>query len=77
MTRYFFYLHDDKVTTDKIGTELADLDAALEFARGTLIDMAKSLSRMRDADQVRINVRDAEGLRVLTGTLLLLIEPTE
>lgn len=40
MTRYFFNLYNDHVLLDEEGVELADLDAALEWARREACYMA-------------------------------------
>ncbi len=77
MPRFFFDIHDGKIVLDDVGTELGGLDEARDFARRMVIGLTTSMSRMRDAVQIRVNVRDAAGLRVLTGTLMFLIESTD
>ncbi|WP_131196055.1 DUF6894 family protein [Lichenihabitans psoromatis] len=77
MPLYFFDVHDGKIVPDEVGTELADLDAARDFACHMVLRMTASMSLRRDGVQIRVNVRDAGGARVMTGTLMFLIEKTE
>ena len=77
LSRFFFDVHDGKVTLDQTGTELPTLDAAREEARQIVIDLASTITLNRDAVQLRIHVRDEAGARVFTGTMLFLIEGVE
>ena len=75
MPRYFFDVHDGKITVDSVGLELDGPDACRERARFIAFKTASDITLIRDAVQLRINARDMSGARIYTGTLMFLIEP--
>ncbi|WP_336491360.1 DUF6894 family protein [Methylobacterium nigriterrae] len=74
MSRYFFDLHDCIPIRDEHGLDLPDLDAVRLEAQRALAEMAAHHAASKDAVQIRADVRDIEGGRVLSATLVIVSE---
>ena len=62
MPRYYFDMHDDVDLIDKVGSVLADAEAAKREAVKTLGEIGKELLRQGgDAREMQIVVRDKLG----------------
>ena len=74
MPRYFFDIHDGRFIIDDVGHELADLVEVRRELKRLLGELALHPDFAGDTYQVRIDVRDANGRRVLTGSFIMAIE---
>lgn len=74
MPRYFFDIHNSAAFPDRIGSEHADLASVRTEARRSLVEIASSAVGDRDALQLRMDVRDEAGSRVLAAALLMIVE---
>ena len=74
MARYFFDIHNGRSYPDGEGSEHADLQSVREEVRHSLTQIADGIEPGKDAFQVRIDVRDERGTRVVTAALMLVIE---
>ncbi len=74
MPRYFIDTFDSIVVIDDVGQDLQDEDAVREVVRKTLAGMLRDEHKERPAAQYRAEVRDEAGKRVLTGSVLIVIE---
>jgi hypothetical protein len=74
MPRYFLDIHDGRFILDDIGCELAGLAEVRAEVKRVLGDLIRHLDADGAAYRLRIDVRDADGRRVLTGRLMMLIE---
>lgn len=63
MPRYFFHLHNSSDVTDEEGRELADLAAALDWAKFQARNLAGEMAKEegRIALHHRIDIANAEG----------------
>jgi hypothetical protein len=78
MPRYFFDIHDGaRSTTDDVGVELDELEAARQEAARTLGEIARDILPDGDRQEVVIEVKDEAGQRVLVAKLSVSIELTE
>jgi hypothetical protein len=78
MPRYFFDIHDSvRSTTDDVGVELDELEAARQEAARTLGEIARDILPDGDRQEVVIEVKDEAGQRVLVAKLSVNIELTE
>jgi tRNA threonylcarbamoyladenosine modification (KEOPS) complex Pcc1 subunit len=74
MARYFFDIHDGRPFLDEEGSEHDSLSAVRKEVHRTLSQMSTGLSLTKNACQLRIDVRDATDARVMTATMLVVIE---
>lgn len=74
MPRFYFDLYDGEVTIDDEGHELSDLDAVRVEVRRTLPVLLQEAVVGLDKAQFRTDVRDESGRRVLTATILMVID---
>ena len=74
MARYFFDVHDGRTFLDEEGSELESLSAVREEVHRSLVEMSAGLSQTKNAFQLRVDVRDAADARVMTATMLIVIE---
>lgn len=74
MARYFFDVHDARTFLDQEGGEHDGINAVRKEVHRSLVQMSAGLSLTNDACQLRIDVRDASGARVMTATMLIVIE---
>ncbi|MDR7039725.1 hypothetical protein J2X36_004503 [Methylobacterium sp. BE186] len=72
--RYFFDTHDGHTLQDNEGLVLSDLSRARAEVQRVLCEMVARESSHTNAIQIRVDVRDESGKRVLTATLLAVIE---
>ncbi len=78
MPRYFLDIHDGaQVTSDDTGMELDGIAAAQEDAGCTLGGIAKDFLRDGKPHEVKIEVKDEAGQRVLVAKLSATFERTE
>ncbi len=77
MPRFYFDLYNGEVTIDEEGHELADLEAIRIEIRRTLPLLLHDAVVGRDKAQFRTDVRDGDGKRVLTATILMVIDCVE
>ena len=71
MPRYFFDIQDGIDVHDDQGIELPNMRAVRAEAHRALAELVSHQSQWRSAVQIRADVRDGEGERVLTATLLI------
>lgn len=76
MQRYFIDTFDGEAVIDEKGQEFADLAAVRHQVHDALAVMMRYEPDGRSALQFRADVRDESGLRVMTATLLMVIEET-
>ncbi|KAB1071652.1 DUF6894 family protein [Methylobacterium planeticum] len=74
MPRYFLDIHDGRFILDDIGSDLADLTEVRAEVKRVLGDLVRHLDFEDDPYRLRIDVRDADGRRVLTGRLVMVVE---
>ncbi|MBX9930912.1 MAG: hypothetical protein K2Y56_05155 [Methylobacterium sp.] len=74
MPRYFFDVHNSVSFPDSVGSEHEDLNSVRTEARRSLIEIAGGSLGDKDALQLRMDVRDAVGQRVLAAALLMVVE---
>jgi hypothetical protein len=74
MPRYFFDIQDGIDVRDDQGIELPDMIAVRAEAHRALAELVSHQSQRSGAVQIRADVRDGEGERVLTATLLIVSE---
>ena len=74
MPLFFFDIYNCVVTLDDEGQELPDLDAVRHEICETLPRIIHESVVGKDKAQVRIDVRDITGRRVLTSTAVMLID---
>lgn len=76
MARYFFDIHDDRLTLDEVGVECDDLEGARREARRALPDMARDVLT-EDGDRLRMSivVRDESNETVYSATLVFQGDP--
>lgn len=74
MPRFFFDVIDDKTTTDDIGLDLEDLDAAQREVVRTLPGLARDALPDARSREFAIEVRDDAGRKLLRATLALKVE---
>jgi hypothetical protein len=72
--RYFFDIHDGCVIRDDAGHDLPDLKAVRAEAQRALAGMFASTPLGANAIQIRVDVRDESGKRVVTASVLAVIE---
>jgi hypothetical protein len=69
MPRYFFHVFNDEITIDEEGAELADLDAAREFAIESLRSLACDSVKQGHLNlDHRIEIADETDARRMTVT---------
>lgn len=78
MPRYYIDTFDGLVVLDDVGHDLPDDDAARATVRQTLAAMMKDGSKVdgRSSAQFRADVRNEAGDRVMTATILMVIDDT-
>ncbi|KAB1076032.1 DUF6894 family protein [Methylobacterium planeticum] len=74
MPRYYFDIQDCIDVRDDQGVELPDMAAVRAEAHRALAELVSHQSPQRSAVQIRADVRDGDGERVLTATLLIVSE---
>ena len=74
MPQYFFDTHDGHALRDNEGLVFADLSRARAEVQRVLGEMVAREPSDTNAIQIRVDVRDEGGDRVLTATLLVVIE---
>jgi hypothetical protein len=74
MPRYFFDTHDGHALQDDVGLVLADLSRARAEVQRALSEMVAREPSHTGAIQIRVDVRDESGHRILSATLLAVIE---
>ena len=74
MARYFFDIHNGAAYPDNVGSEHADMQSVRAEVRHSLTEIADGIEAGKDAFQLRIDVRDEAGTRVVTAALLMVIE---
>ena len=74
MARYFFDVHDGRTFLDEEGAEHDSINAVRKEVHRSLVQMSAGLSLTKNACQLRIDVRDASDARVMTATMLIVIE---
>ncbi|MCJ2011780.1 DUF6894 family protein [Methylobacterium sp. J-076] len=74
MTRFFIDTFDSIDVIDNVGQDLLNEDAVREIVRKTLVGMLRDEHKGRPAAQYRAEVRDEAGNRVLTGSVLIVID---
>jgi hypothetical protein len=72
MPRYYFDLYDCISVRDDNGVELPDLDAVRAEAHRALAELAANHPADEGSVQICTEVRDGDGNRVLSATLLIL-----
>ena len=74
MPTFFFDIFDGFVTIDKEGHELPNLEAVRAEVRRTLPAMLQDEVIGRDKAHFRTDVHDEQGRRVLTATIVMVID---
>ena len=74
MARYFFDVHDGRTFLDEEGSEHDSLSSVRSEVHRALVEMAAGLSLTKNACQLRIDVRDGSDARIMTATMLIVIE---
>jgi hypothetical protein len=74
MPRYYFDIQNGKTFPDNVGSEHDNLDGARFEVRRALAEIAAGVEKGKDAFQVRMDVRDDAGNRVITATLMMMLE---
>lgn len=77
MPRFFFDTYDGYTSIDEEGVELSSLESVRDQVRRSLPAMLKDEMPGKDKAQFRMDVRDASGTRVLTGTVLMVVDSFE
>jgi hypothetical protein len=72
--RFFFDIHDDEVIRDDVGHDLPDVRAVRAEVQRALAGLAATRPLDVNAIQIRVDVRDGSGKRVVTASLLTVIE---
>ncbi|MGO4523644.1 hypothetical protein AB4097_02135 [Microvirga sp. 2MCAF35] len=77
MPRFYFDVREDgTVSTDQLGVECADLDAAEHEAAKGAADIAREKLQKGDAHEVVVEVRDERGFLMSTTTVSLVVRRT-
>ncbi|WP_336492312.1 DUF6894 family protein [Methylobacterium nigriterrae] len=74
MPRFFFDIHDGDVLRDDVGHDCPDLQAVRAETQRALGGLVAAKPLDANAIQVRVDVRDDSGKRVVTASLLAVIE---
>ena len=77
MPRFFFDLYDGGLTIDDEGQDLPDLAAVRAEVRRTLPAMFQDALVDKDKAHFRADVHDETGRRVLTATIVMIIDCVE
>jgi hypothetical protein len=72
--RFFFDIHDGDVLRDDVGHDFPDLKAVRAETQRALSGLVATKPLDASAIQVRVDVRDESGKRVVTASLLAVIE---
>lgn len=75
MPMFYFDAQNGRAYTDNIGSEHADLKSVRDEVRHALTQAAADITNS-DAFQVRMDVRDEHGNRVITATIMMIVEET-
>ncbi|WP_336490905.1 DUF6894 family protein [Methylobacterium nigriterrae] len=74
MPRFFFDIHDGDFIHDDVGHDLPNLKTVRAEAQRALAGMAATKPPDANAIQIRVDVRDDSGKRVVMASLLSVIE---
>ena len=74
MPQFFFDIHDDEVIRDDVGHDLPDVRAVRAEVQRALAGLVATGPSDANAVQIRVDVRDGSGKRVVTASLLAVIE---
>jgi len=72
--RFYFDIYDGEVIRDDVGHDLPDVRAVRAEVQRALAGLVATRPSDAKAIQIRVDVRDGSGKRVVTASLLAVIE---